>query len=44
MKKTIHANGITMAYQMDGPETAPIVFRSKLLRPIRMSIHLRMRL
>ena len=23
MKKTIHANGITMAYQIDGPEAAP---------------------
>jgi len=31
MKKTIHANGITMAYQIDGPETAPVVVMSNSL-------------
>ena len=31
MKKTIHANGITMAYQIDGPDTAPVVIMSNSL-------------
>ncbi len=31
MKKTIHANGITMAYQIDGPDTAPVVMMSNSL-------------
>ena len=31
MKKTILANGITMAYQIDGPETAPVIVMSNSL-------------
>ncbi|MCM0028525.1 MAG: 3-oxoadipate enol-lactonase [Polynucleobacter sp.] len=31
MKKTIHANGIKMAYQIDGPEAAPVVVMSNSL-------------
>ena len=31
MKKTIHANGIMMAYQIDGPEAAPVVVMSNSL-------------
>jgi 3-oxoadipate enol-lactonase len=31
MKNTIHANGIKMAYQIDGPETAPVVVMSNSL-------------
>ncbi len=31
MKKTIHANGIQMAYQIDGPDTAPVVVMSNSL-------------